>query len=58
MSQKYELYSVMPYENPSIAEYVKKSNGKFLIGSPFDKEIVKKYHNQGKEEEKFLFCWR
>lgn len=42
MSQKYELYSVMPYENPSIAEFVQKSNGKFLLGSPFEKELDRK----------------
>lgn len=43
MSEKYEMYSVMPYENPSISEFVKKSNGKFLLGSPFDKELVRKF---------------
>ena len=43
MSEKYEMYIVMPYENPSIVEYVEKSNGKYLIGSPFDKELVKKF---------------
>ena len=25
MAQKYEMYVVMPYENPSIVEFVKKS---------------------------------
>ncbi len=43
MSQKYELYSIMPYENPSIVAFVKNSKGKFLIGSPFDKELVKRF---------------
>ena len=43
MSQKYEMYCVMPYENPSIAEFVENSNGKFLIGSPFDKELVTQF---------------
>lgn len=43
ISKKYSLYSVLPYENPSIVEYVKKSNGKFILGSPFDKELVKKF---------------
>ena len=43
ISKKYSLYSVLPYENPSIIEYVKDSNGKYLIGSPFDKELVKKF---------------
>lgn len=43
ISKKYSLYSVLPYENPSIIEYVKNSNGKYIIGSPFDKELVKKF---------------
>ena len=40
ISQGYELYSIMPYENPSISNYVKSSNGKFLIGDPFNKNFV------------------
>ena len=43
ISKKYSLYSVLPYENPSIIEYVENSNGKYIIGSPFDKELVKKF---------------
>lgn len=39
----YSLYSILPYENPSIVEYVEQSNGKYIIGSPFDKELVKKF---------------
>ena len=52
MSEKYEMYSIMPYENPSIAEFVKKSNGKFLIGSPFDKELVTKFV----QENEIKYC--
>ncbi len=52
MSKKYEMYCVMPYENPSIAEFVKKSNGKFLIGSPFDKDLVKKFI----QENEIKYC--
>ena len=52
MSEKYEMYSVMPYENPSIAEFVEKSKGKVLIGSPFDKELVKKFV----EENAIQYC--
>lgn len=26
ISKGYELYSVLPYENPSIVEYIKQSN--------------------------------
>lgn len=43
MSEKYEMYSIMPYENPSIVEFVEKSNGKYLVGSPFDQELVEKF---------------
>ena len=45
-----ELYSIMAYENPSIAKYVKKSHGKFLVGSPFDKELVGKFVKDEKIE--------
>ena len=50
--QAYSLYSVLPYENPSIVEYVEKSNGKYIIGSPFDKELVKKFI----EDEQIEVC--
>lgn len=43
VSKGYNLYSIMPYENPSIAKYVQASNGKFIIGNPFDKEVVKEF---------------
>ena len=43
VSKGYSLYSIMPYKNPSIAKYVEASNGKFIIGDPFNKEIVKKF---------------
>ena len=43
VSKGYSLYSIMPYKNPSIAEYVQESNGKFLIGDSFNKEVVKKF---------------
>lgn len=43
IAKTYSLYSILPYENPSIVEYVNKSNGKYIIGSPFDKELVKKF---------------
>ena len=50
VSKDYSLYSIMPYENPSIAEYSRKSNGKFIIGNPFDKEIVSKFIQEEKIE--------
>ena len=43
ISKGYALYSIMPYINPSIEEYVEKSNGKYIVGDPFDKELVKKF---------------
>lgn len=43
ISKGYELYSVLPYENPSIIEAVETSGGKYIVGSPFDKEIVKNF---------------
>ena len=43
ISKGYSLYSVLPYENPSIVEAVKNSGGKYIVGSPFDKELVKDF---------------
>ena len=43
MCEKYAMYAIMPYENPSIVECVEKSKGKYWIGSPFEKELVKKF---------------
>ena len=40
ISKGYSLYSVMPYENPSIVDAIKLSGGKYIVGSPFDKELV------------------
>jgi len=40
ISKGYSLYSVLPYENPSIIDAIEKSNGKYIIASPFDKDIV------------------
>ena len=43
ISKEYELYTVCPYENPTIIDYIKKSNGKYIVDNPFDKETVKKF---------------
>ena len=43
ISKEYELYTVCPYENPTIIDYVKKSNGKYIVDDPFNKEIVRKF---------------
>ena len=43
LSKGYSVYSVLPYENPSIVEAVEKSGGKYIVGSPFDKELVKEF---------------
>jgi len=43
ISKGYELYTVCPYENPSIIDCVKKTGGKYIVDNPFDKEVVKKF---------------
>ncbi|MCL2342191.1 MAG: hypothetical protein FWC53_04035 [Firmicutes bacterium] len=43
LSKGYELYSVLPYENPSIVECIEKSGGSYLVGDPFSKELVRKF---------------
>ena len=43
ISKGYCLYAVLSHENPSIVEYIKESQGKYMIGNPFDKELVKKF---------------
>ena len=43
ISKGYELYTVCPYENPSIIDCVKKSNGKYIMDDPFNKEVVKNF---------------
>ena len=37
------LYAILPYANPSVVEQVENSKGKYIIGDPFDKELVKKF---------------
>lgn len=43
ISKGYSLYSVLPYENPSIVEAIRKSGGSYTIGDPFNKELVGKF---------------
>ena len=43
ISKGYELYTVCPYENPSIIDCVKKSNGKYIVDNPFNKEVVRNF---------------
>ena len=43
IAKGYALYAILPYANPSIVEQVEKSNGKYIIGDPFDKELVEKF---------------
>ena len=50
ISKGYELYTVCPYENPTIIEYVKKSNGKYIVADPFNKEIVRDFIKQNNIE--------
>lgn len=40
ISKGYSLYTVCPYENPSIIEMVNKSGGKYIVDDPFNKELV------------------
>jgi phosphoribosylamine--glycine ligase len=54
LSKGYELYSILPYENPSIVEAVTKSKGKYIVGSPFDKELVEKFIKQEEIELCFV----
>lgn len=39
----FTLYAILPYANPSVVEQVEKSKGKYVIGDPFDQELVKKF---------------
>ena len=48
ISKGYELYTVCPYENPSIIDFVKKSNGDYIVADPFNKEIVKNFIKENK----------
>ncbi len=43
ISKGYELYTVCPYKNPTIIECVKKSNGKYVVDNPFNKDVVKRF---------------
>lgn len=52
ISKGFKLFSVLPYENPSIIEAVNNSGGKYIVGSPFDKEIVRKFIT----EEEIEYC--
>ncbi len=48
ISKGYELYTVCPYENPTIIGYVKQSNGKYIVDDPFNKEVVKNFIKENK----------
>lgn len=48
ISKGYELYTVCPYENPTIIEMAQKSNGKYIIDDPFNKEVVRKFIKENK----------
>ncbi len=50
ISKGYQLYSVLPYENPSIVEKVEETNGKYIIGNPFDQELVKNFIHENQIE--------
>ena len=48
ISREYELYTVCPYENPSIIQRVKESNGSYIVANPFDKEVVRNFIKENK----------
>lgn len=48
ISKGYELYTVCPYKNPTIIDYVKKSNGKYIVDDPFNKDVVKQFIKENK----------
>ena len=50
IAKGFELYSIMPYVNPSIEKEVKKSKGKYIVGDPFDKKLVKEFIQKEKIE--------
>lgn len=50
ISKGYQLYSVLPYENPSIVEKIEETKGKYIVGNPFDKELVKKFIQENQIE--------
>ena len=43
IAKGFTLYAILPYANPSVVEQVENSKGKYIIGDPFDKELVKKF---------------
>lgn len=43
ISKGYKLYTVCPYENPSIINCIEKSNGKYIVADPFNKETVRNF---------------
>lgn len=50
IAKGFELYAILPYANPSVVCEVEKSNGKYLIGDPFDKELVTKFVKENEIE--------
>lgn len=50
ISKGYQLYSVLPYENPSIVEKIEETKGKYIVGNPFDKKLVKKFIEENQIE--------
>lgn len=50
LSKGYRVYAIVPYENPSIIEAVVNSKGSYIVGSPFDKELVKDFIQKEKIE--------
>lgn len=50
LSEKFNLYAVMNFENISITEYVTQSGGKYLIDETYDKEKIKQFVKENEIE--------
>ena len=48
ISKEYELYTVCAFENPSIIDCVKKSNGKYIVDDPFNKDVIRNFTKENK----------
>ena len=42
LSKGYEVYAILPFKNETIVGATEKSGGKYFIGSPTDKDLVRK----------------
>jgi len=50
VSKGMKLFSILPYKNETIVNAVEKSGGKYQIGAPSDKELVRKFIKENEIE--------